>query len=41
MLELNGYRPYKQDSTNSQKRLRPVQSQYARGGTDKTSKTIR
>ena len=31
------YGPYKQDSTDGQKGLRPTQDQYTRGGTDGTS----
>ena len=40
VLILKCYGPYKQDSTDSQKGLRLTQDQYARGGTNKTSKAI-
>ena len=34
------YGPYKRDSTDSQKGLRPTQDQYARGGTNRTSRAM-
>ena len=34
------YGPYKKDSTDGQKGLRPTQDHYARGGTDGTSGTM-
>ena len=40
LLILKCYGPYKRDSTDGQRGLRPTQDQYARGGTDGTSGTM-